>query len=335
MLNSSYKHIATKMSKRIILFGTIFIMILYGNSAFGQTEQDTGVKDATLRIGAKVGMNSSAFTIDYENVTDTKKGLLVGGFASYKLLDFLTVQGELLYQQSLFEPRDNIVGLQADFLQRKSLDDRKALGQFFTGSVVSEYMASLISKSKWKNISILDAGAGTGILTASAALRCLDLGCTTVHAILYEVDCEALPNLEQTLMIVQKTFARQNRSFSFEIRCENFVLARPDKDPLSRDFDISVINPPYFKYSVTQSPYAKAAADLYHGDPNIYASFMAVVMACMKDGGQMITITPRSFTNGLYFRGCRSYLLTESALDLIHIFKHRNKMFRDKGGRTK
>ncbi|MCI5159483.1 MAG: methyltransferase, partial [Candidatus Electrothrix sp. AUS1_2] len=32
--------------------------------------------------------------------------------------------------------------------------------------------ASLISKSKWKNIRILDAGAGTGILTASAALRC-------------------------------------------------------------------------------------------------------------------------------------------------------------------
>jgi adenine-specific DNA-methyltransferase len=237
-----------------------------------------------------------------------------------------------LYQQSLFEPKDNIAGLQAEFLQKKSLDDRKALGQFFTGSVVSEYMASLISKSKSKSkvVRILDAGAGTGILTVSAALRCLDLGYKTVHATLYEVDCEALPNLEQTLMIVQDTFTRQDRLFSFEIRCEDFVLARPDKEPLSRDFDISVINPPYFKYSVTKSPYAKAAADLYHGDPNIYASFMAIVMACMKEGGQMITITPRSFTNGLYFKGFRSYLLTESALDLIHIFKHRDKVFRDK-----
>ncbi|CAK8722204.1 site-specific DNA-methyltransferase (adenine-specific) [Candidatus Electrothrix laxa] len=235
-----------------------------------------------------------------------------------------------MYQQSLFEPKDNIIGLQVDFLRKKSLDDRKALGQFFTGSVVSKYMASLLSKSKSKAVRILDAGAGTGILTASAALRCLDLGCKTVHAILYEVDREALPNLEQTLMIVENTFSQQHRSFSFEIRCEDFVLARPDKDPLTRDFDISVINPPYFKYSVTQSPYAKAAADLYRGDPNIYASFMAVVMACMKNGGQMVTITPRSFTNGLYFRGFRSYLLTGSALDLIHIFKHRDKVFRDK-----
>lgn len=70
-------------------------------------------------------------------------------------------------------------------------------------------------------------------------------------------------------------------------------------------------------------------ADLYQGDPNIYASFMAVVIACMRDSGQMITITPRSFTNGLYFRGFRAYLLTQAALELIHIFKHRDKVFKN------
>jgi adenine-specific DNA-methyltransferase len=234
-----------------------------------------------------------------------------------------------LYQQSLIEPKDDLVSLQTDFLRRKSLGARKALGQFFTGSVVSEYMASLVTKPKSKVIRILDAGAGTGILTASAALRCLDLSCKTVHATLYEVDSEALPNLEQTLAIVHNTFSQQHGTFSFEIRCEDFVLARPDRDSTFCGFDISVITPPYFKYSVIESPYAKAAADLYHGDPNIYASFMAVVMACMKDGGQMVAITPRSFTNGLYFKGFRSYLLSESALDLIHIFKHRDKVFKN------
>jgi len=55
---------------------------------------------------------------------------------------------------------------------------------------------------------------------------------------------------------------------------------------------------------------------------------MAVVMAAMKHGGQIVSITPRSFTNGLYFKGFRSYLLTESALDLIHIFKFRDKLFK-------
>ena len=232
-------------------------------------------------------------------------------------------------QVALISPIEDIAVLQSDLLASKSMDSRKAFGQFFTGAVVSDYMASLINKPKSKNVRILDAGAGTGILTASTALECLELGCKTVHAVLYELDWEIIANLEQTLKIVQNTFAQQRGTFSFEIRCEDFVLARPDKDESVQDFDISVINPPYFKYSVKDSPYAKATADLYHGDPNIYASFMAVVMACMKDSGEMVTITPRSFTNGLYFKGFRSYLLTQSSLDLIHIFKRRDKVFKN------
>ena len=232
-------------------------------------------------------------------------------------------------RQALIEQKDDVISLQSAFLRSKSLESRRTLGQFFTGSVVSDYMASLVVKPKSETIRILDAGAGTGILTASTALHCLGMGCKTVHAVLYELDYEAVASLEQTLNIVQRKFCKQLATFTYEIFCEDFVLARPDREKTIQPFDVSVINPPYFKYSAKDSPYAKAVADLYHGDPNIYASFIAVVMACMKAGGQMVTITPRSFTNGLYFKGFRKYLLTESALSLIHIFKHRNKVFKN------
>lgn len=232
-------------------------------------------------------------------------------------------------RQALLESKDDIISLQSAFLRSKSLESRKILGQFFTGSAVSDYMASLVVKPKSKTIRILDAGAGTGMLTASTALHCLGMGCKTVHAVLYELDYEAVASLKQTLNIIQCKFSKQLATFTYEICCEDFVLARPDKEETIQPFDISVINPPYFKYSAKDSPYARAVADLYQGDPNIYASFMAVVMACMKAGGQMVTITPRSFTNGLYFKGFREYLLTESALSLIHIFKHRNKVFKN------
>lgn len=240
----------------------------------------------------------------------------------------------MLEQLKINDLMEDITDLQSDFLGSKSMDTRKSLGQFFTGSVVSNYMASLITASlinklKKKKIRILDAGAGTGILTASTALRCLDLGCKDVHAVLYELDGKAIPNLKQTLKIVQNIFNDQHGTFTFEIRCEDFVLARPDKDESIEGFDVSVINPPYFKYNVKDSFYSKAAADLYHGDPNIYASFMAIVMASMNEGGQMVTITPRSFTNGLYFKGFRSYLLTQSVLNLIHIFKQRDRVFKN------
>lgn len=232
-------------------------------------------------------------------------------------------------RQVRIQSRDDIISLQSVFLSSKSLNSRKILGQFFTGSIVSDYMASLVFKPKSRTVRILDAGAGTGILTASTALHCLNMGCKTVHAVLYEFDCEAIASLELTLKIVQNTFSNQVGTFTYEIRCEDFVLCRPDKEETSQPFDVSVINPPYFKYSAKDSPYAKAAADLYHGDPNIYASFLAVAMSCLRSGGQMVTITPRSFTNGLYFKGFRQCLLTESALSLIHIFKHRDKLFKN------
>ena len=235
---------------------------------------------------------------------------------------------KMLQRLQVTNPMDDILDLQSDFLSSKSKDDRKLLGQFFTGAIVSEYMASLVVKPKSKNVRILDAGAGTGILTASTALHCLSIGCNSVHAVLFELDGDAIENLKRTLQIVQNLFIQHKASFTYEIRCEDFVLSRPDKETKLQPFDISVINPPYFKYSVKESPYARVVADLYRGDPNIYASFMAIVMACLKAHGQMIVISPRSFTNGLYFKGFRAYLLAQSALDLIHIFKYRDKVFK-------
>ena len=84
---------------KFLLFVSMILMTASVQSVFAQTEGDTGVKDAVLRIGPKVGMSSSAFAVDNENITDSKKGLIVGGFAQYRLLSFLTLQGELLYQQ--------------------------------------------------------------------------------------------------------------------------------------------------------------------------------------------------------------------------------------------
>jgi len=190
-------------------------------------------------------------------------------------------------------------------------------------------MASLIRLEGRNAVRILDAGAGSGILAATAAMECFGQGIKEVHVVAYEIDPQVLPYLENTLDHINQTFRNNNAKFSYDIVCEDFVLHRPDKRYEGNLFDVAVINPPYFKYSVSESPYAKAAADLYRGDPNIYASFMAIVIACLAPLGQMVSISPRSFTNGLYFKGFRNYILEQSSLDLLHIFKHRNKVFKD------
>ncbi|MCK5820060.1 MAG: Eco57I restriction-modification methylase domain-containing protein, partial [Psychromonas sp.] len=219
---------------------------------------------------------------------------------------------------------------QDKFLSSKTSIERKELGQFFTGSAVSDYMASMIDKIEGVDaIRILDGGAGAGILTGSLAIRCLDLGYKNVHAVLYEIDRDVITHLAHNLSLIKELFNKNNSSFSFETKMEDLILSRPDKT--EAPFHFSSINPPYFKYNSKNSPYSGATADLFKGNPNIYASFLAVVSACLAPNGQMVSITPRSFTNGLYFKGLRRYLSEKLSLEKIHIFSSRNKVFKNSG----
>jgi len=229
---------------------------------------------------------------------------------------------------------DEIVGMieaaalaQSSYLSNKPEIERKSLGQYFTGAPVADYMASMIGPIDAPVVRILDAGAGAGILTISAALRCLEIGKNQVHAVLYEIDGDAITHLGTNMEQVAQQFRKQGGQFTFEIRHKDFVLSRPDRT--EAPFHVSLINPPYFKYNSETSPYAGATADLFKGNPNIYASFMAVVAACLAPMGQMVAIVPRSFTNGLYFKGFRLYLNQTMSLDKLHIFRARDKVFKE------
>ena len=74
---------------------------------------------------------------------------------------------------------------QLSLFDLKSRSQSKELGQFFTESKTADYMASMLhSVGKVELVKILDAGAGEGILTTSAARRCLENGKTVeVHAV--------------------------------------------------------------------------------------------------------------------------------------------------------
>ncbi len=217
---------------------------------------------------------------------------------------------------------------QNGYLSTKSEKHKKQYGQYFTSSIISEYMASMIDKVEGVNtLRILDAGAGAGILTASAVNYCMKIGHKCIHAVLYELDDCVLVDLENNMTQLKRKIENRGGEFTFEIKNEDFILSRPDKD--SEPFHVSSINPPYFKYNTKTSPYSGRTADLFKGNPNIYASFVSVVGASLAQNGQMIAIIPRSFANGLYFKGFRQFLTENFCLEKIHIFKSRDRVFKE------
>ena len=203
----------------------------------------------------------------------------------------------------------------------------KKYAQYFTNIQIATFMAEMINNisfNKTRTLKILDAGAGEGILGIQAIKRCIKLGYKAIELTFYEIDDELHPLIQKHFDDLKRHFDGQDVKIDIKIKSADFVLSRP-----SEKYDISIINPPYFKYSVKTSAYADATSDLFKGNPNIYASFMAICVKSLKKSGILISITPRSFTNGLYFKGFRNFLYENVSFEHIHIFKSRDKVFKD------
>ena len=139
----------------------------------------------------------------------------------------------------------NISITQNQFLQMKASSEKKELGQFFTPSEIATFMTSLITldKDKSQSISVLDAGAGAGILGISTLLKLKELGFKKLHLTAYEKDDLVIPLLKENL----DTFLKKNEevSFSYEVINQDFIFEKNNQT-----YDVCCINPPYFKYSV-------------------------------------------------------------------------------------
>jgi len=214
--------------------------------------------------------------------------------------------------------------------------DRKNRGQFFTPGTIARFMASLFTSFP-PQFRLLDPGAGTGTLAAAVCERVLRLRRRRhIELHLFETDSDIIPLLDDTMAFCRAALEEAGHTVSLSIHHADFILRNSrcfgqqslfNPDPSLHAFDAVIMNPPYFKIA-RDSEYAKVMERIVHGQPNIYALFMALAAQMLRPGGEMVAITPRSFCNGAYFRGFRRWFFRSMSLRHIHSFESRTDTFR-------
>ena len=208
-----------------------------------------------------------------------------------------------------------------EYSNLQQLEHKKNYGQFFTDFHIAEYMSSLFNSVKKNECSILDCGAGNGILAVSLLNKLIKNGYTSINLTLFEIDNEVIPMLKKNILNVVDM--HKDISIKFTIINENFILYQH-----TNKYDFIISNPPYFKLR-KNSEEAQRMDYIVHGQPNIYMLFMAKSAELLNDNGEMVFITPRSFTSGIYFSKFRKYLMDTVSISNIHIFNSRKKHFKN------
>lgn len=226
----------------------------------------------------------------------------------------------------------NIIKKTSQYIENMPKKERKKYGQFFTSMETAQYMASMfVIPEKQEVVSVLDAGAGSGILSCAMIERLEKIeGIKEIELTCYETDENVLPLLKENLFFVQMQSCKR---VSIDIVTDNYITSQYlnfnymlEGDWNPKKYDLVIGNPPYMKIP-KDAPEAVAMPAVCYGTPNMYFIFAAMGLFNLKDDGELVYIIPRSWTSGAYFKRFREYFLTEGKLLHIHLFNSRNKVF--------
>ncbi len=207
------------------------------------------------------------------------------------------------------------------YKQTEDTENKKNKGQFFTSLTTARFMGSWYVPVS-RDIKILDPGAGNGSLGASVVEHLVENGlCDNISITYVENDPDVMSVLKASVNIIRTYCRNHNVTCHISIKDGNFILM-----DIKERYDIVICNPPYKKIRKESEEAVKM--DRYvHGQPNIYALFMARGAELLKPGGAFVYITPRSWTSGAYFSLVRTALMDSLSFNKIHIFDDRDSSF--------
>lgn len=227
---------------------------------------------------------------------------------------------------------DFVITKTTEYIEHMPKHLRKSYGQFFTNKETAIFMAELFDVPETKDIiSILDPGAGSGILSAALVERLQTVSqLKRIELVCYENDPNVLELLRTNLDWVCQ---HSSKEIVCQIIADNYILRQtadynltPGAELNPRKFDLVIGNPPYKKIA-KDAPEALAMPDVCYGAPNLYFLFASMSLFNLRENGEMVYVIPRSWTSGAYFKQFRQKFLEKGTLEHIHLFVSRNQVF--------
>ncbi|MCS7366694.1 MAG: N-6 DNA methylase [archaeon YNP-WB-062] len=168
----------------------------------------------------------------------------------------------------------------------------KMLGQYFTPKFVTEFMVSLITKPK--DSLVLEPSAGTGVFL----LALYEAGFRNVNA--YEIDFN-LPNYSPIRIVYQ-----------------DFLKIEPEKK-----YDVIIGNPPYVRWRNIPHKWREEFRKsgywntIMNGLADLTYAFIYHSVNMLKEGGELIFITPIFWMETVHGARLRNYMIKRGYLELV------------------
>ena len=217
----------------------------------------------------------------------------------------------------------------AKLVREKSKSENVRLGRLFTKKDTARIMADMIRIDPTKTAyTVLDPGAGTGILSAAVVERICKSApnCRQIVLTCYENDPAFLPMLEDNLERIRKKCRHDYDVRLFAtVYDENYIVDVKNHytvtlyDTVEDKFDIIISNPP--TYMVEKgSPEALAAGGVSMVKLPAAYLFAKIASEHLEADGQLVVCLPTSTATAASLTAYRREMAKELSLFRIHLF---------------
>ena len=221
-------------------------------------------------------------------------------------------------------------------IREKSKSENIRLGRLFTKKDTARLMASMLKIDETKTaFTVLDPGAGTGILSAAAVEEICRRAprCKQIFLSCYEVCEDFIPMLEDNLERIRKKCRHDyNVKLYVSIYNENYIVDAKNHytvtffDTVEDKYDIIICNPPteLIEKGSEEALNAGGVTQL-----KISAAFLFARMASrhLEEQGQLVIVLPTTYATASQLTSLRKEMATKLSVNKIHLFvgKEKNK----------